>query len=86
MLWIKSKLFAVLGGALALLMGVLAAFLSGRQSGKNEIKAKNEKKAREVEQMGYEAAHAGQIREREIRETKVKVRNEDGTKKRDYFE
>ena len=80
MAWLTSKIYAIGGLILAVFLGIGAAFLTGRSSAKNEIKAKGEKLAREIDKVGYEAADAGRIREMAIRKEKI------DTKKRDHFE
>lgn len=73
----KIKLYlAAAMGAIALVIGI---FVAGGKSATAKIKAKTQKKAHDVENMGNEAAYIGLKRAQEIR-------NEDiDTSKRDHF-
>ena len=62
------------------LVGNIFAFLAGRNSATNKIRADLAIRAKEREQLGYEAGRDGVIREQE------KAKEPIDTKKRDHFE
>jgi hypothetical protein len=76
-----SKLKIYIAVAFAALLAVVGIYRAGGKSATNEIKAKSEAKARDVEHLGYEAAREGAVKEKQIREEEI---NPDSA--RDFFE
>ena len=79
---IKGKLLAFGGVVLATILGIFAAFISGKRSKANEIKAQTTEKKAQIQRDADKAIYAGLKRDQEIR-------NEDNTDKsaaRNFFE
>ena len=74
-----AKIWAFLALVGGVLLGVLKVFSLGKKSATNEIKAKQEAKARETEKLGAEAMVGGLEKERGARNAPV------DTDKRDHF-
>ena len=75
---IRSSLVWLVAGVI----GVLSVFFGGKALGRKDQEIKQEKKARKVEAMGYEAAEAGRVKEQEIRKGAKDINVED----RSFFE
>ena len=75
---LRSSLVWLVAGAI----GLLSVFFGGKALGRKDQEIKQEKKARKVEAMGYEAAEAGRIKEQEIRKGAKDIDAED----RSFFE
>jgi len=73
----QIKVYAM--AAVGVLMAVVGVFFAGSKSATNKIKAKTEAKARQVENMGNEAAYIGLKKEQEIRDEDI------DTSRRDHF-